>query len=121
MNIEKSEISFGRNIATDKKEMLRLKLNFKAIDVHDRYLGLPTHIESSKNIVFQSIQDGAGITRRIISHGKGFKREILPKFLVSGSGDQTKYQLYLALDSYNKKSVKKRFEKNSGIWSNYKN
>ncbi|XP_048489904.1 uncharacterized protein LOC125491871 [Beta vulgaris subsp. vulgaris] len=81
LNMEKSEVSFSRNIEPEKKELLQMKLNFKAVDEHDKYLGLPTYIGSSKKRVFQSIQE------RILKKLKGWKegfvsqvgREILIK------------------------------------------
>lgn len=57
LNLEKSEVSFSRNIKPDKKDLLRSKLQFKAVNDHDRYLGLPTYIGSSKKDVFQNVQD----------------------------------------------------------------
>ena len=64
-------MSFSRNIEMEKKTMLQMKLSFKAVDAHDKYLGLPTHIRSSKKLVFQTIQD------RIWKKLKGWKEKYL--------------------------------------------
>lgn len=40
-----------------KRNMLQMNLAFKAVDDHDRYLGLPTYIGGSKKWIFQTIQD----------------------------------------------------------------
>lgn len=39
------------------QNMLISKLNFKAVEGHDKYLRLPTYVGRSKKIVFQVIQD----------------------------------------------------------------
>ncbi|XP_021769410.1 uncharacterized protein LOC110733640 [Chenopodium quinoa] len=46
--MEKSEVSFSRNIDPEKKNLLQSKLSFKAVDEHDKYLGLPIYIGSLK-------------------------------------------------------------------------
>ena len=84
LNMDKSEVSFSRNIDRERKEILQMKLTFKAVDEHDKYLGLPTYVGSSKKRIFHTIQD------RIWKKFKGWKenflsqagREILIKFVV---------------------------------------
>ena len=71
LNMEKSVVSFSRNIEPDKKILLLEKLNFKAVDDHDSYLGLPTYVGCSKKAVFQSIQD------RVWKKLKGWKEKFL--------------------------------------------
>ena len=71
LNMEKSEVSFSRNIEPQKKELLQMKLSFKAVDEHDKYLGLPTYVGSSKKQVFKSIQE------RIMKKLKGWKEGFL--------------------------------------------
>lgn len=44
LNMEKSEVSFSRNLELEKRNMLRLKFSFKAVESHEKYLGLPTYI-----------------------------------------------------------------------------
>ncbi|XP_021776069.1 uncharacterized protein LOC110739896 [Chenopodium quinoa] len=83
LNMEKSEVSFRRNIDHEKKNTLQMKLSFKPVEGHDKYLGLLTYIGGSKKQVFQSIQD------RVWKRLKGWKenylsqagREILIKFV----------------------------------------
>lgn len=55
--MDKSKVSFSRNIELARKNMLKTKLSFKAVEKIDKYLRLPTYIESSKKRVFQIIQD----------------------------------------------------------------
>lgn len=57
LNMEKSMVSFSRNVGREKKELLLERLNFKAVEDHDQYLGLPTYIGRSKKEVFEAIQD----------------------------------------------------------------
>ena len=71
LNMDKSEMSFSRNIDLEKRNMLQMKLTFKAVEGHDKYLGLPTYIGSSKKQVFQVIQD------RIWKKLKGWKEKYL--------------------------------------------
>ncbi|XP_021751095.1 uncharacterized protein LOC110716771 [Chenopodium quinoa] len=71
LNMEKSEVSFSRNIDLEKKNMLQMKLSFKAVEGHDKYLGLSTYIGSSKKFFFQSIQD------RVWKKLKGWKENYL--------------------------------------------
>lgn len=44
INVDKSEVSFGRNVTEPVKNMLLGRLSFKAVETHERYLGLPTYI-----------------------------------------------------------------------------
>ena len=84
LNIEKSEVSFSRNIDQEKKQSLQMKLSFKAVDNHESYLGLPTCVTGSKKRVFQYIQD------RVLKKIKGWKegflsqagREVLIKAII---------------------------------------
>ena len=71
LNMDKSEMSFSRNIDLEKRNLLQMKLSFKAVEGHDKYLGLPTYIGSSKKQVFQVIQD------RIWKKLKGWKENYL--------------------------------------------
>ena len=71
LNMDKSEVSFSRNIELEKKQMLQMKLTFNAVEDHGKYLGLPTHIGSSKKRVFQIIQE------RVLKKLKGWKERYL--------------------------------------------
>ncbi|XP_021721948.1 uncharacterized protein LOC110689468 [Chenopodium quinoa] len=48
LNMDKSEVSFSRNIKQERKNMLQMKLSYKVVEGHDKYLGLPTYIGGSK-------------------------------------------------------------------------
>lgn len=48
-----------------------MKLSFKAVEEHDRYLGLPTYIGSSKKKIFQVIQE------KVVKKLKGWKEGYL--------------------------------------------
>ena len=71
LNMEKSEVSFSRNIDQEKKNLLQMKLSFKAVEGHDKYLGLPTYVCGSKKKVFQYIQE------RVLKKLKGWKEGFL--------------------------------------------
>ena len=73
INVEKSEVSFSRNVSAESQNMLLSKLNFQTVVDHDRYLGLPTFVGRSKKIVFQSIQD------RVWKKVKGWKERFLSR------------------------------------------
>jgi len=44
VNVDKSEVSYSRNVGENMRNMLQQRLGFKAVETHDRYLGLPTFI-----------------------------------------------------------------------------
>lgn len=71
LDMDKSEVSFSQNIDPDKKKKLQMKLTFEVIDEHDKYLGLPTYVGSSKKRIFHTIQD------RIWKKLKGWKEKYL--------------------------------------------
>ena len=64
-------MSYSRNLEPEKINMLQMKLNFKAVEGHEKYLGLPTYIGSSKKKIFQVIQD------RVWKNLKGWKGKCL--------------------------------------------
>ena len=45
--MEKSQVSFSRSIEQEKQDILQMKLTFKAVEEHEKYLGLLTYIGSS--------------------------------------------------------------------------
>lgn len=71
LNLEKSEVSFSRNVDDEKKNLLLARLNFKVVADHDKYLGLPTYVGNSKKEVFRAIQD------RVWKKLKGWKENFL--------------------------------------------
>ena len=73
VNVDKSEVSYSRNVSENMKNMLQQSLGFKAVETHDRYLGLPTFIGRSKKNVFQTIRD------RVWKKLKGWKERFLSR------------------------------------------
>lgn len=71
INLEKSEVSFSRNVSPNMQNMLQSKLTFTAVEGHDKYLGLPTYLDRSKKVVFQTIED------RVWKKVKGWKERTL--------------------------------------------
>jgi len=53
VNVDKSKVSYSRNVSEKMKNMLQQSLGFKAVETHDRYLGLLTFIGRSKKALFQ--------------------------------------------------------------------
>ena len=64
-------MSFSRNIEQEKKDLLQMKLSFKAVEGHEKYLGLPTFVSGSKKRVFRYIQE------RVLKKLKGWKEGFL--------------------------------------------
>jgi len=73
VNVDKSEVSYSRNVGEHTQHELQQRLGFKAVETHDRYLGLPTFIGRSKKIVFQNVRD------RIWKKLKGWKEKYLSR------------------------------------------
>lgn len=71
LNMEKSEVTFSRNITQEKKQILQTKLSCKAVESHEKYLGLPTFVSGSKKKVFHHIHE------RVIKKLKGWKKNFL--------------------------------------------
>ena len=73
VNVDKSEVSYSRNVSEHMKNELQQSLGFKAVETHDHYLGLPTFIGRSKKIVFQNVRD------RVWKKLKGWKEKYLSR------------------------------------------
>ena len=73
VNVDKSEVSYSRNVSENMRNMLQQRLGFKAVENHDRYLGLPTFIGRSKKNVFQNVRD------RVRKKLKGWKERLLSR------------------------------------------
>ena len=73
LNPAKCEISFSRNVDEHSRNLLQKSLGFKAVEAHNRYLGLPTFIQRSKKAIFQGIHD------RVWQKLKGWKCNSLSK------------------------------------------
>lgn len=70
INLEKSEVSFSRNLGTNMQEMLREKLNVTMVNDHEKYLGLPTYVGRSKKKFSKVILD------RVCKKSKGMEGNI---------------------------------------------
>jgi hypothetical protein len=71
VNLDKSEVSFSRNMLNEEKEMICNKMGVKTVDTHSRYLGLPVVFGRSKKVVFSLVQD------RVWKKLKGWKEKCL--------------------------------------------
>ncbi|XP_057443227.1 uncharacterized protein LOC130735144 [Lotus japonicus] len=83
LNLDKSEISYSRNVLEERKHAIQERLQVKAVEVQSKYLGLPVFVGRSKSQVFNFIQE------RVWKKLKGWKekalsmagREVLIKFV----------------------------------------
>jgi len=57
INLDKSEISFSRNVPDDRKILFQGWMQIKAVECHSKYLGLPAFVCRSKKQVFNFFQD----------------------------------------------------------------
>lgn len=73
INLEKSKVSFSKNVCTESQNTLLSKLNFQVVEDHENYLGLPTFVGRPKKVVFQVIQD------RMWKKVKGWKERFLSR------------------------------------------
>ena len=71
LNMEKFEVSFNRNIDQEKQHSLQMKLSFKAVEDHGKYLWLQTFVSGSKKKVFKHIQE------KVMKKLKGWKEGFL--------------------------------------------
>ncbi|PNY16580.1 ribonuclease H, partial [Trifolium pratense] len=73
VSLEKSEVSFSRNLPTIEKNMICNKIDVKAVTNHSKYLGLPVIFGRSKKEIFASVQE------RIWKKIKGWKEKCLSR------------------------------------------
>ncbi|CAB4268750.1 unnamed protein product [Prunus armeniaca] len=57
INLDKSCVSFSRNVADEDQELFATTLRVRRVAQHDRYLGLPTHIGRSRGQCFNYLKD----------------------------------------------------------------
>jgi len=85
INLDKSEISFSRNVLEEKKNHVPRLDTIKVVECHSKYLGLPAFVGiRSKHQIFNFVQD------RVSKKLKGWKgntmsfaaRVVLIKFVV---------------------------------------
>src|ERR1044072_1409032 len=73
INLDKSQLSFSRNVADTSIDQLSELLGVKAVDSYDKYLGLPTVIGKSKSQVFAFVKE------RVWKKLKGWKEKALSR------------------------------------------
>ena len=61
-------MSFSRNVDPEKQEMLQMKLTFKAVEDHEKYLGLPTFVGGVKK---EGVQKYSGADSKKIERVEG--------------------------------------------------
>jgi ribonuclease HI len=71
VNLDKSEISYSRNVPNEKKIEFQRWIPFKAVETQSKYLGLPSYVGRSKKQVFDFIQE------RVWKKLKGWKEKFL--------------------------------------------
>jgi hypothetical protein len=71
INLDKSEISFSRNVPDDRKILFHGWMQNKVVECHSKYMGLPAFVGRSKQQVFNFIQD------RVWKKLKGWKEKFL--------------------------------------------
>jgi hypothetical protein len=73
VNLDKSEVSFSRNVPKIEKDMICHQIAIKTVASHSRYLGLPVIFGRSKKDVFSFVQE------RIWKKVKGWKEKFLSR------------------------------------------
>lgn len=57
VNMEKSEVSYSRNVRDIDKQMICNQMKVKTVEHHSRYLGLPVVFGRSKRDIFSFVQE----------------------------------------------------------------
>ena len=73
INYDKSELSFSQNVLSSRIYLLEEVLAVKAVERHDRYLGLPTLLGRSKTQMFDYVRE------RVWKKLKGWKERFLSR------------------------------------------
>lgn len=73
VNIEKSEISFSSKLEPRLRHRIKAALGFVEVDMHGKYLGLPTIFDKSKRISFAALRD------RVWRKLQGWKEKLLSR------------------------------------------
>jgi hypothetical protein len=73
VSLDKSEVSYSRNVLSREKEIICNKMDVKAVTSHSKYLGLPVIFGRSKNEVFSFVRD------RVWKKLKGWKEKFLSR------------------------------------------
>ena len=73
VNFDKTTISFSRGVPSTRKESISHFLGVKEVDIHDRYLGLPTVVGRSKKVIMR------GVKEKLWKKLQGWKGMVLSK------------------------------------------
>ncbi|XP_058764138.1 uncharacterized protein LOC131637556 [Vicia villosa] len=73
VNLDKSEVSFSRNVPEADKQMIRNRMGVKTVEAHSRYLGLPALFGRSKKLVFSQV------INRVWKKVKGWKEKTMSR------------------------------------------
>lgn len=73
VNLDKSEVSFSRNVPNNEQQMICDTMEVKIVTSHTRYLGLPVVFGRSKKDVFSFVQE------RVWKKLKGWKEKCLSR------------------------------------------
>ncbi|XP_057425489.1 uncharacterized protein LOC130718848 [Lotus japonicus] len=73
INLDKCELSLSRNVPSVRANELECLLGVKAVERHEKYLGLPTFVGRSKPQVFSFVRE------RIWKKLKGWKEKALSR------------------------------------------
>ena len=73
VNLDKSEVSYSRNVPNHEKDIICQRINIKTVNTHTRYLGLPIIFGRSKKEVISFVQE------RVWKKIKGLKEKCLSR------------------------------------------
>ncbi|XP_058733791.1 uncharacterized protein LOC131605427 [Vicia villosa] len=73
VNLDKSEVSFSRNIKEEDKAAIQTRLNMNSVGGHGKYLGIPVVLGRSKREVFSLVVE------RVWKKMKGWKERFLSR------------------------------------------
>ncbi|XP_039686978.1 uncharacterized protein [Medicago truncatula] len=73
VNLDKSEVSYSRNVHNHEKEIICQRINIKTMNTYSRYLGLPVIFGRSKKEVFSFVQE------RVWKKIKGWKEKFFSR------------------------------------------
>ncbi|XP_021721937.1 uncharacterized protein LOC110689456 [Chenopodium quinoa] len=73
INFDKTTIFFSKGVGEGKRKELANRCGVRVVDIHDRYLGLPTVVGRSKKVITK------GITEKLWKKLQGWKGMVLSK------------------------------------------
>lgn len=57
VNFDKTMVSFNKGVSTERQGVLASSLGVKTIDIHDRYLGIPTIVGRSNKVLMKRVHE----------------------------------------------------------------